>query len=136
MATEFRVRVGEALADDRVRGNIRKALDGLVVKYGKAFPDKEELESLRDQGQAIRAHALSHLPELLEELERNCTANGIQVHWAETADDANRIVCTTCHNPHAKGVLTDEAGLGAGEQHMWRVPSYAELCTPCHARYD
>ena len=33
-----------------------------------------------------RGHALSRLPDLLEELEHNCTANGIRVHWAETTD--------------------------------------------------
>jgi hypothetical protein len=51
-------------------------------------------------------------------------------------DEGGRIVCTTCHNPHAKGVLRGEAALGAGELHRWRVPSFAELCTPCHTRYD
>ncbi len=50
--------------------------------------------------------------------------------------DGSRIVCTTCHNPHEKGVLRGEAALGAGEDMGWRVPSFAELCTPCHARYD
>ncbi len=51
-------------------------------------------------------------------------------------EDESRIVCTTCHNPHAKGVLEGQAALGAGEEHGWRVPSFAELCTPCHQRYD
>ncbi len=46
------------------------------------------------------------------------------------------IVCTTCHNPHDKGVLRGRAALGAAELHQWRVPTYPELCTPCHARYD
>ncbi|MCW8950995.1 MAG: LutB/LldF family L-lactate oxidation iron-sulfur protein, partial [Sedimenticola sp.] len=30
--------------------------------------------------------------DLLEQLEANCTRNGIQVHWAETIDEANHIV--------------------------------------------
>ena len=29
----------------------------------------------------------------LEEFERNATARGTAVHWAETAADVNRIVC-------------------------------------------
>jgi L-lactate dehydrogenase complex protein LldF len=41
---------------------------------------------------AIRAQALARLPQLLEQLEEGCTANGIQVHWAETAEEGNRIV--------------------------------------------
>ncbi len=48
----------------------------------------------------------------------------------------DQVVCTTCHNPHEKGAVKGEAALGAGEEKGWRVPSFAELCTPCHARYD
>ena len=119
MATEFRVRAQDALANNRVRANIRKALDGLVVKYGKAFPDKDELARLRDQGRAIRAHALSRLPGLLEELEKSCTANGIQVHWAETTDEANCIVLDIMRRHDArmlikgKSMVSEEMGLNA-----------------------
>jgi len=43
------------------------------------------------------------------------------------------INCSTCHNPHAKGVLKEEAGVGAGSK--WRVPDFREVCAPCHGRY-
>lgn len=43
------------------------------------------------------------------------------------------IRCSTCHNPHAKGVLKGEAGVGAGSK--WRVPDFREVCAPCHGRY-
>lgn len=92
MAAELRDRFVEALGNERIRSNTRRALDGLVVKRLGAFPDKDELVLLQEQGRSIRAHSLAHLPRLLEELERNCLANGIQVHWAETCDQANRIV--------------------------------------------
>lgn len=44
-----------------------------------------------------------------------------------------KIICSTCHNPHAKGVLKGEAGVGAGSK--WRVPDFREVCAPCHGRY-
>jgi cytochrome c peroxidase len=44
-----------------------------------------------------------------------------------------RIKCSTCHNPHAKGVLKGGAGVGAGSR--WRVPDFREMCAPCHGRY-
>jgi L-lactate dehydrogenase complex protein LldF len=88
----FRLRVRQALVDSRVRSNIRKAMDGLRVKRDLAFPDKSALERLRAQGLAIRARALARLPELLERLEARCIENGIRVHWAETAEQGNRIV--------------------------------------------
>lgn len=42
------------------------------------------------------------------------------------------VKCTTCHNPHAKGVLKGESGVGAGSK--WRVPDFREVCAPCHGR--
>ena len=54
-------------------------------------------------GQAIKQRALSRLPELLEELEANCTRNGIRVHWAETPAVANRIVLDIVNAHSATG---------------------------------
>jgi L-lactate dehydrogenase complex protein LldF len=117
MASDFRLRVGEALGKPRVRANIRRAMDGLVLKRRQQFPDADELGSLRGQGLAIRAHALSRLPQLLEELERTCTGNGIRVHWAERAADANRIVLDIMRRHRAnmlikgKSMVSEEIGL-------------------------
>jgi hypothetical protein len=47
--------------------------------------------------------------------------------------DGNMVKCSTCHNPHAKGVLKGESGVGAGSK--WRVPDFREVCAPCHGRY-
>jgi hypothetical protein len=79
---------------------------------------------------------VNHLVEMPEQRRKQLNEYETRHRVTMPLDDTNRIVCTTCHNPHAKGVLADEAALGAGEEFGWRVPSYAELCTPCHARYD
>ena len=41
----------------------------------------------------MRAQVLDNLDFYLEEFERNATARGTAVHWAETAADVSRIVC-------------------------------------------
>ncbi|MCW8907306.1 MAG: LUD domain-containing protein, partial [Sedimenticola sp.] len=89
---EFDRRVHEALNNAQLRNNFRSAMDGLMEKRSSAFPDKQFMEALRIRGEKIRANALARQPELLEQLEANCTRNGIQVHWAETIEQANRIV--------------------------------------------
>ncbi len=89
---EFDQRVQEALNNPQLRSNFRIAMDGLMEKRSNAFPDKTFMEELRVLGSKIRANALAKQPELLEQLEANCTRNGIQVHWAETIEQANRIV--------------------------------------------
>ena len=51
-----------------------------------------EWETLRQLASDIKAHTLTHLADYLEEFERNATANGVQVHWAQNAQEQNRIV--------------------------------------------
>jgi len=89
---DFAGNVSRALADRQLRDNLRTAMDTLIEKRNSVFPDPEETEALRDLGEAIKRRALSRLPELLAQLEDKLTANGIQVHWAETAEEANQAV--------------------------------------------
>lgn len=46
----------------------------------------------------------------------------------------DKMYCTTCHNPHQKGVLKGAAGAGAGEPFMLRVPEKDEICIACHCK--
>lgn len=89
---DFAHNVAGALADDQLRKNLRNAMDILVDKRRTVFPDGDTLEQLRSAGNAIKRRALKQLPRLLEQLEANCTRNGIQVHWAEDTAEANGIV--------------------------------------------
>ncbi|TLN08163.1 hypothetical protein FDZ71_10500 [bacterium] len=79
---------------------------------------------------------INHVTEIPEkkkkQLDDYVNRHGVKM----PIDSKGRVTCTTCHNPHAKGVVTGKSALGAEEEHSWRVPSFAELCTPCHARYD
>ncbi|MGE5153732.1 MAG: LutB/LldF family L-lactate oxidation iron-sulfur protein [Bdellovibrio bacteriovorus] len=117
MTTGLRGSIGAALGRERARANIRRAMDGLVAKRLRAFPDASELERLRDQGRDIRAQAVARLPELLVALEARCTANGMQVHWAETGEAANEIVLDILRRTGAgallkgKSMVSEEMGL-------------------------
>ena len=91
-APDFGTRAALALADRGLRRNFRRAMDGLQAKRAAQFPDPAVFEALRTRAAEAKARALARLPELLERLEERCTANGITVHWAESIDDANRIV--------------------------------------------
>ncbi len=79
------------LADPVLRRSFRGAMDFLTDKRAAQFPDGEAFERLRALGETIRKHALSKLPDLLDQLETQLRGRGVQVHWAENADDANRI---------------------------------------------
>ena len=113
----FDIRIRDALADERVRGNFRRAMDGLMQRRLDLFPDPQAMEALRQRGMRIRARALSHLPELLEQLEAKLARNGIIVHWAETVEEANHIVLAIMHMHDAtsiikgKSMVSEEMGL-------------------------
>ncbi|WP_018411879.1 LutB/LldF family L-lactate oxidation iron-sulfur protein [Methyloversatilis thermotolerans] len=103
--TQFRSRVGEALGDARLRENFRGAMRFLRDKRAAQFPDAEELEALRDIGAEVRRHALSRLPELLETFESRLQQLGVHVHWADTPDEACRIVLDIARDAGASRVI-------------------------------
>ena len=114
---EFRKGVREAIGDPRIRRTFRARMDLLMAKRRSAFPDPEEWDDLRRAATGIRADNISRLPKLLEQLEKNCTRNGIRVHWAETADDANQTVLEIMRGHDAlqlikgKSMVSEEMGL-------------------------
>ena len=104
-AESFKDRSTSAVKNPAQRKNFRGAMDFLQGKRRAQFPEQEELSGLRDIGEAIRKYSLARLPDLLEQLERNLTANGIQVHWAETADEANAIALEIAQRVKAKLII-------------------------------
>lgn len=83
-------------------------------KMSKQIP---EWEWLRDMACAIKLYSNSHLEELLQEFERNATANGAIVHWAKDADEYNEIVYNLLREHgvsrfiKSKSMLSEECGL-------------------------
>jgi L-lactate dehydrogenase complex protein LldF len=82
----------EALADEQLRANLRRATTTIREKRSRAVTEVEDWEQLRLAGAAIKDDVLARLPELLVELEANVTAAGGVVHWARDAEEANAIV--------------------------------------------
>lgn len=117
MTTEFRIRVEDALQNEEVRANFRRAMDGLMTRRLDQFPDEAELQRLRTQAEAIRSNALLNLPQLLEKLEQSLSANGIKVHWAETTEEANQLIWQIMQDHDAtsmikgKSMVSEEMGL-------------------------
>src|SRR4028118_1928104 len=51
-----------------------------------------EWEQLRELASNIKGNVLSNLDEYLIQFEENAKKNGINVHWARTAEEHNEIV--------------------------------------------
>ncbi|TKC87648.1 iron-sulfur cluster-binding protein [Trinickia terrae] len=102
---DFKTRARSALDDPKLRQSMRGAMNFLQSKRAIQFPDADELAQLRDLGEAVRQHALSRLPDLLAQLEEKLTANGVYVHWAETADEANATIERIAKSHGAKRIV-------------------------------
>ncbi len=104
-AQALRERMHDAVNDPHLRKSFRGAMDFLMAKRAAQFPDEAELDSLRTLSEGIRQYSLSRLPDLLEQLEANLTRNGVQVHWAADADEANAIMLGIARRHAAKTIV-------------------------------
>src|SRR5687767_8186778 len=101
--------------------NLQAALEKLQTNFVKGRADRvaelDNFEAIRDAAAAIRERALENLDLYLAEFERNATARGAVVHWAETVDDVNRIVCELAAKygvrkaAKSKSMVTEECAL-------------------------
>jgi len=89
----FKARIGEKLADRKLQAALKKLKGNFVQGRAERVLELDNFEDIRSAATAIRDRALENLDAYLEEFERNATARGAVVHWAETAADVNRIVC-------------------------------------------
>ena len=94
-----------------------KALYAVREKRDKQARSLPEWERLRSDASAIKEHTLSRLADYLEEFERNATANGIKVHWAETGEEMNAIVADIIEKRGAKRLVKSKSML-AEECHL------------------
>ena len=116
-ALDFQKNVARALNDAQLRKNFKFAMGNFILKRKAIFPDETETEQLRTLGNAIKQRALTRLPELLEQLEKNCIQNGIQVHWAETTAEANQQVLDIMQR-HQATLLVKGKSMVSEEMHL------------------
>ena len=102
---QFKKDTFSALNNPQLRGNFKRAMSGLMQKRFAVFPDDQEFHQLSEIGRSTRENGLQKLPELLQQLESNCSKNGIQVYWAETVDQANQLVLEIAQRHNAKSVV-------------------------------
>ena len=101
----FRQRSEKAAHDAALRAVLDHATRYFQAKRGAALDAFADREAHFARARNARLTALSRLPELLEELERNATAAGTKVHWAADAAEARAIVTGIARGCGAKVVV-------------------------------
>ncbi len=113
----FQANVTAALADPTLQKALKFVQGGFITKRAQAAAELPEFEALRDAARDLKTHVLGHLDLYLEAYERKVIASGGHVHWAETAEDARRIVADICRRVGArtvtkgKSMITEEIAL-------------------------
>ena len=115
----FKRNVSDALADAQLQEALRIAKPGFSGGRARARAALPEFDDLRDAARDLKDHVLGHLDHYLEAYERRVVESGGVVHWAETAEDARRIVLEICREADAKAVnkgktmISEECGINA-----------------------
>ncbi len=113
----FKSRAREKLADRNLQNALNKLQGNFVRGRAQRVAEMDNFEAIRDAASAIRDRVLDRLDVYLEEFERNATARGAEVHWAETHEDVNRIVCELARRHgvrkavKSKSMVTEECAL-------------------------
>jgi L-lactate dehydrogenase complex protein LldF len=110
-------RAAEFISDESYTHWHDQALWYVRQNRDNASKSLPEWESLRQAADTIKAHTLEHLSWYLKRFETEAKKNGIEVYWANDAEEHNRIVSRLLDEQHAKKVvksksmLTEECGL-------------------------
>jgi L-lactate dehydrogenase complex protein LldF len=88
----FKERAHENMGNAQLQRNLDKIKDKFVNKRRESLFELDDVEATREAARAIRQRALDNLDVWLQIFEKNATARGATVLWAQTPDDVNRHV--------------------------------------------
>jgi L-lactate dehydrogenase complex protein LldF len=113
----FKSRATMKLADARLQKNLTKLADKFVTARARALAELDDFEGTRTAAVERRNRALAALDVWLEIFERNATARGATVLYAETREEAARLVVDIARKhgvrkvTKSKSMVSEEIGL-------------------------
>ncbi len=113
----FKARAAMKLADARLQKNLTKLADKFVTARARALAELDDFEGTRTAAVERRNRALAALDVWLEIFERNATARGATVLYAETREEAARLVVDIAKKhgvrkvTKSKSMVSEEIGL-------------------------
>lgn len=116
-AMHFKSRAAMKLADARLQKNLTRLADKFVSARARALAELDDFEATRTAAVERRNRALDALDVWLEIFERNATARGATVLYAETREQAARLVVDIARKhgvrkvTKSKSMVSEEIGL-------------------------
>lgn len=111
MPDDLRRRAAAVLGNDALRTTLTRSTGILRGLQAPGFVDTAELPALQASARALRHDALARLPELLDQLERQASANGVAVFWAPDAAAAADYVLALAQNQRTARVTRSRSAV-------------------------
>ncbi|MDH3515002.1 MAG: LutB/LldF family L-lactate oxidation iron-sulfur protein [Gammaproteobacteria bacterium] len=113
----FKRKAAEKLGDEKLQQALKKLQSKFVDGRTAAIAELPNFNEIRDAATEIRERVVTNLDSYLRRFEQEATARGAVVHWAETVEDANRLVADIARQHHvqriakSKSMVTEECAL-------------------------
>lgn len=114
---DFKENARRAMSNEGLQRALDRSRKPFSQTRAAAVARLPEFESLRETAKGIKNHTLAHLDVYLEHYAGQVEANGGQVHWCRTAEDARSAVLDICRRVGArtatkgKSMISEEIGL-------------------------
>lgn len=110
--------VHEKLLDTQMRTNIFTVMHTLRKNRKNLLKTRyHNWEELREIGKRAKNNNLAHLDERLLEFEKNATKNGFKVHWADTKEEACKIIYDLMKEKNVNKILKGKS-MASEEIHL------------------
>ena len=105
----FKQTASAKLNDAVLQNALKKAKGKFVDGRAKSLEEIDNWEAIRTHAAALRDRAINNLDAWLLEFEANAIRRGAEVHWAETAEEANAIVLEIARKNNVKTVTKSKS---------------------------
>lgn len=105
----FKARAGQRLADVRLQNNLKKLSTKFVTGRASAIIELDDFEGTRDAAIEMRMRAIENLDVWLETFEKEATRRGAIVLYAESAEDASRLVVEIARKHDVKKAIKSKS---------------------------
>jgi L-lactate dehydrogenase complex protein LldF len=92
MTTLFRERIRQSISNSSLQAALDANTERRLTARATALASLPDWETRRKRAHAVRADVIEHLDEYLRQFTERLTENGVTVHRARDAAEANRIV--------------------------------------------
>jgi len=104
-----KARADLALNDEFLRKAVRFTTERLRNGKKKVTDEHGNWEEWRERGKQIRLHTIAHLDYYLNLFVNNARANGVHVHFANTAEEAVNLTLDIAEHAKAKSVVKSKS---------------------------